>query len=207
MLDTVFVPASEGKSPYLMVVLHGLGDSTAGYEWLPPTLRVPQLNYLLVNAPDEYYGGYSWFDFPGEPTEGIARSRQLLAELLEHQEKQGFAPENTFLFGFSQGCLMAIEMGVRYPRRFAGIIGISGFLNRQEELVQAASPVARQQRFLITHGIYDPLLPFEAVKTLMHWLKAQGMAIEWHEFAKEHTIAGEAEIKVIREFVQRGMKA
>ena len=45
-----------------MVMLHGLGDSIEGYRWWPEALGLPWLNHLLVNAPDDYYGGYSWFD-------------------------------------------------------------------------------------------------------------------------------------------------
>ncbi len=72
MLDTEMIPAMEPDSTRLMIVLHGLGDSMEGYRWLPPALRLPWMNYLLANAPDEYYGGYSWFDFAGEPLPGHA---------------------------------------------------------------------------------------------------------------------------------------
>ena len=53
MLDTEFIPAVQ-KSSRLMVVLHGLGDSVAGFRWLPEALGLPWMNYLLVNAPDDY---------------------------------------------------------------------------------------------------------------------------------------------------------
>ncbi len=59
MLHTEFIPASEKNSRRLFVVLHGLGDSIEGWRWLPSALDLPWLNYLLVNAPDEYYGGFS----------------------------------------------------------------------------------------------------------------------------------------------------
>ena len=45
----------------MLVVLHGLGDSSEGWEWLPQELQLPWMNYLLVNAPDEYFSGRSWF--------------------------------------------------------------------------------------------------------------------------------------------------
>jgi phospholipase/carboxylesterase len=63
MLHSELIPAKEVESRRLMVMLHGLGDSLEGYRWLPEAMGLPWLNYLLANAPDDYYGGYSWFDF------------------------------------------------------------------------------------------------------------------------------------------------
>jgi hypothetical protein len=39
-------------------MLPGLGDSIEGYRWLPEAMDLPWMNHLLVNAPDQYYGGY-----------------------------------------------------------------------------------------------------------------------------------------------------
>ena len=202
MLETRLMPASDKESRRLMVVLHGLGDSMDGYGWLPSALDLPWLNYLLINAPDDYFGGYSWFDFEGDAATGIERSRKLLFELLDAQGQGGFPADQTVVFGFSQGCLMTIELGIRYPHRFAGLIGISGFVVGLDQLLAAASAVARQQTFLITHGIQDPLLPFDQVKAQIRQLKEAGLNIEWHELAKEHTIAGETELALIRSFVK-----
>src|SRR6058998_1971868 len=202
MLDTELVPAVETNSRPLMVVLHGLGDSIEGYRWLPPALRLSWLHYLLVNGPDPYFGGYAWYDFSGDAGTGVERSRALLFELLDDQRKRGWPTEQTILFGFSQGCLMTIEIGLRYPHRFAGLVGISGYVHEPGRLIRELSPVALQQRFLITHGREDPLIPFAAVREQINLLKAEGIQIEWHEFVKAHTIAGEQELAVIREFVR-----
>lgn len=204
MLETEFFPATEKKSRRLMVVLHGLGDSTAGFRWLPQALNFPGLNYLLVNAPDEYYGGYSWYDFAGDPTQGVMRSREMLQRLLDAQRAKGFPTEETVLFGFSQGSLMTIEMGARYPHVFAGLVGISGYVFEPERLVKELSPVAKQQRFLITHGTQDPLIPFALVREQINMLKAAGLNISWHEFMKAHTIAGEQELEDVRDFISAG---
>jgi len=202
MLETDLVPAQEKDSRRLMVVLHGLGDSMEGYRWLPPALGLPWLNYLLVNAPDPYFGGYSWYDFSGDAGTGVERSRALLFELLEDRRKHGWPTEQTILFGFSQGCLMTLDVGLRYPHLFAGLIGISGYTHEPDSAIVELSPVALQQRFLITHGTEDPLIPFGAVREQIHLLKASGIKIEWHEFVKAHTIAGEEELAVIRDFVR-----
>jgi phospholipase/carboxylesterase len=202
-LTTDFIPAGDKTSRHLMVVLHGLGDSMEGYRWLPDVLNLPWLNYLLVNAPDEYYDGFSWFPYPGERGPAIKRSRELLFQSLDAQRAAGFATEKTFLFGFSQGCLMSTEIGVRYPHRLAGIVGISGWADEPEKLIAGQSSVALAQKFLITHGTFDPLIPFSAAKTCFATLKQAGLAIDWHEFPKEHTIYGESEMQLIRKFVTR----
>lgn len=198
-----FVQAAEPDSRWLMIVLHGLGDSMEGYRWLPEEMGLPWLNYLLVNAPDPYFTGYSWFDFPGDPMPGVRRSYQLLSKLLDDQRQAGFPTHQTFMFGFSQGCLMTWVTGVKYPHRLAGCIGISGFLPDPEALLRERSSVAQHQHFLITHGTMDPLLPFAAAKAQVQQMQAAGLQIEWHEFDKPHTIAGSLEMAVIRRFVQR----
>lgn len=206
MLISELIPAQEKDSRHLMVVLHGLGDSMDGYRFLPEVLELPWMNYLLVNAPDDYYGGYSWYDFPGEAGPGIRRSAQLLFDLLDRQRAAGFPSEQTTLFGFSQGCLMTIEVGLRYPHRLAGLVGVSGYVHQPERLLREKSSVAGQQRLLMTHGKYDPLIPLARAHEHAELLRQAGVPVTWQEFAKDHTIAGEAEIDVIREFVLEGRR-
>lgn len=203
MLDYDFIPAAKDQDHRLMVVLHGLGDSLEGYRWLPEELNLPWLNYLLVNAPDPYYTGFSWFDFPGDPTPGAARSYRLLSRLLDEWREKGYPTGKTVLFGFSQGCLMTWETGLRYGHRLAGCVGISGLMSDPKTLFGEKSPVALEQSYLITHGRFDPLIPFAEAKKQVQCMQAAGMRVEWHEFDKAHTIAGEAELAVIREFVRR----
>lgn len=204
MLDFELIPAEQRSSRRLMVMLHGLGDSIEGYRWLPEAMNLPWLNYALVNAPDEYYGGYSWYDFARDPLPGVVHSRKLLFDLLDALRVQGFATEQTTLGGFSQGCLMSIEVGLRYPQRLAGIIGISGYVSEPEKLLRELSPVASQQRLLITHGTLDPIVPFARTREQVNLLKGAGLNVAWHEFVKPHTIAGQQELDVIRDFVAGG---
>ena len=203
MLQTEFIPAAEPGSKRLMIMLHGLGDSIEGYRWWPEALRLPWLNHLLVNAPDDYFGGYSWFDIDDQAP-GVLRSRQLLCQLLEGLNGRGFASDQITLGGFSQGCLMAVDVGLRYPHRLAGIVGISGWVFELEQTLRQLSPVAREQRLLMTHGTSDPMIPIERVRPQIPLLQAAGIKIAWQEFAKVHTIQGETEMAVIREFVCAG---
>ena len=204
MLDHELIPAREQHSKRLMIMLHGLGDSIEGYRWMPEAMNLPWMNHLLVNAPDDYYGGYAWFEFGGNIVPGVERSRNMLFELLDATRARGFPTEQTTLGGFSQGCLMAVDVGLRYPHRFAGLVGVSGWVSEPEQLVQELSPVAFQQRLLVTHGTLDPLVPFAVSREHVNILKAAGLHVEWHEFVKPHTIAGEDELEAIRKFVRAG---
>ncbi len=203
MLETKLIRATQPDSQRLLIVLHGLGDSMAGYTWVPQAIQYSWLNYLLVNAPDEYYGGYSWYEYDGDAATGVRRSIQLLNDLLDEQRRLGFPTEQTVLAGFSQGCLMTLETGLRYQHRFAGLIGLSGYVLDPQTLLREASPVAREQRTLMIHGRQDPLIPFTDVKKQMEQLKAAGIPTEWHEFDMAHTII-EPEIAVMRDFIARG---
>jgi len=204
MLESELIPARDESSRRLLIMLHGLGDSIEGYRWLPEALDLPWLNVLLVNAPDSYYGGYSWYDFAGDMMPGVARSRKLLEEIIAAQMQKGFSPEHITLGGFSQGCLMALEVGLRSPQRLAGIVGISGYISDPERLARDLTEVGKNQRVLMTHGTQDPMIPIAMVRKQVQLLQGAGVKLLWREFAKAHTIAGEPELDVIRSFIQAG---
>ena len=204
MLHSELIPARERDSKRLMVMLHGLGDSMQGYRWMPEALELPWLNVLLVNAPDKYYEGFSWFNYPDDMGPGILRSRALLFELLDDLRGRGFPAEQITLGGFSQGGLMTVDVGMRYPHRLAGLVDISGWVFEIGNLLKELSPVAREQRLLVTHGPFDPVIPFDPVREQANQLRVAKLKVDWQQFPKGHTIYGEEEISAIREFVRSG---
>ena len=81
-LNNIFIP-SKVPSQKLMIILHGRGDSSRGFTFLPSYLNIDEMNYLLLDAPYYYYGGYSWYDLPPNQLEGIAQSSAILADILD----------------------------------------------------------------------------------------------------------------------------
>lgn len=204
-----YIPArTPGPSVKVLVVLHGLGDSLKGFTWMPREMRLDSLSYLLVNAPDDYYGGFSWFDFSsagvdmGPAIAGIHRSRKMIRDLLEELMAQGVKSRDILLFGFSQGCLMALDAGLRSDVVLGGVCGVSGWLAFAEEYPGAFSAAAPEQDFLVTHGLRDPLLPFRRTQAQMTQLKALGIRVEFREYDKDHTILPE-ELQDIRDWLIR----
>ena len=101
-LNNIFI-ASKQPSKKLMIILHGRGDSSQGFTWLPSFFNIDSMNYLLLDAPYDYYGGYSWYDLPPNQLEGIVYSSGLLTDILDSLFLEEFDASESFLFGFSQG--------------------------------------------------------------------------------------------------------
>jgi phospholipase/carboxylesterase len=197
---SVFMPAGE-DSGKLVVVLHGLGDSLDGFRWLPGALALKRLNYLLVNAPLPYYDGFAWYDPDEEPGNEITRGRARLRKLFGELEEQGWFPENIYLLGFSQGCVMATDFALRWSRPLAGVIGISGYIYMPDELGEEMVIEAKHQNWLITHGTFDSLLPLDRTRSQVRRLKRMGMRVDWLEVKKGHEVEPGQELAAIRAWI------
>jgi len=195
-----FIPAPE-PSRRLAVVLHGRGDSLEGFLWLPEELELPRLNFLLLNAPQPYFGGYSWYDFAPNQEPGILHGRMLLQRLFADLAAQGWPGASTLLFGFSQGCLMAVDFALRHAEPLAGIVGVSGTVYAPERAAAEMHPQAARQRWLMTHGTTDDVLPIGRTRAQVEVLRAAGVPIEWHEFPKAHEIDFRAELPLLRAWI------
>jgi len=204
-LSGIWQPSLSGESKHLLVILHGRGDSAEGFEDFQQELQLPDLNILLLNAPDPSYTGWSWYGLPPDQLPGILRSRRMLETAFREIFKQGYLPENCFLFGFSQGCLMTLEFGARFPFRLAGYVGVSGYVYDAETLVDEASPIATQGDWLITHGTVDEVLPVEVTRAQIQTLNRAGFALDYREYPKSHTIDPVVEFPLIREWLRARM--
>jgi phospholipase/carboxylesterase len=190
-----------GAGAPLIVVLHGRGDSLQGFGWLPRALGLPGASYLFLNAPDPYFGGYSWYALPPDQGPGILRSREWLFGALDELRAQGFPSARTLLFGFSQGALMSVDVALRYPHALAGVVGVSGYVAFPERAADEAVPEAFRTRFLLTHGHHDDVLPIERSRRQAADLQGLGLPLEWREYPKAHTIDPERELPDLRAWV------
>ncbi len=196
--DWVPAPTPSGK---LLVVLHGRGDSSQGFHWMPGAFGFRELNYLLVNAPDEYFGGKSWYALPPDHAPGVLRSRGLLDRLFGELLEQGYEPAEIGLLGFSQGCLMTLEWGARSALALGAYVGISGYCLDATTLLAERSPSCTAESWLITHGRYDEVLDYETTRQQIAELKRGGFALRFETYDKGHTIDPEDELPALRSFL------
>jgi phospholipase/carboxylesterase len=199
-LSYIWLPAIV-PSKQLVVVLHGQGGSSGDFQPIQSDLGIVEFNYLLLDAPDRYDSGFRWFNWEGNPLRDVGRSRNLLTEVLAATAKAGYAPERTFLFGFSQGCLMTLEFGARHSRRLAGYIGISGFILDPAALLQDLNPEVNSGDWLVTHGTADEAVPVEKTRSQIQALRDGGFKIDYREYSKAHNIDEQRELPEIRKWM------
>ena len=200
-LENVFI-ASQKKSKKIMIILHGRGDSSEGFLNLPSFINIEEMNYLLLDAPFEYFGGYSWYQLPPEQLPGIEYSSKLLTETLNALFSKDFNARESFLFGFSQGSLLTFEFGARYEKVLAGYIAVSGYIYDAQKLLEELNPNAAASSWLCTHGTYDAVLDYETSKEQVKTLQNGGFEIEFKTYEKEHNVDRDE-----LEMIARWMKA
>jgi phospholipase/carboxylesterase len=198
---------------WLCLVLHGLGDTKEGWKPVTPMLGLDRLGFGFVQAPIPYSGGWSWFDIAlGERLridhDQVREGRRLIGELVEKTlEQQRLPASRLFLLGFSQGCLMALDWGLRHPQRLAGIVGISGSIALIDEYPAAFGVRAPTQAVLMTHGLYDGVIPIQQTRPLKDRLITQGATLDWREYRKDHGLDPEDELPDINRWMAARMRA
>lgn len=204
-LENLFIPAKV-PSKKLMIILHGRGDSSEGFVGLPPFLDLDDMNYILFDAPFEYFTGHSWYQLPPNQLPGIEYSSTLLTKDLNTLFENDFDAQKSFLFGFSQGSLLTFEFGARYHRVLAGYIAISGYIYDTKKLLKEMNPSVNQKNWLCTHGRQDPVLPFEVSQKQVLELQDGGFSIEFRSYEKDHSIEKD-EIQDIARWIKERIDA
>jgi phospholipase/carboxylesterase len=199
-LNNLFAP-SKIPSKKLMIILHGRGDSASGLAGIPPLFERDDMNYLLLDAPYDYYGGRSWYGLPPEQEEGILYSTKILTEICDELFEEQFEASESFLFGFSQGSLLTFEFGARYHKVLAGYIAVSGYIYDAEKILKEMNPKVKVAKWLCTHGTSDGVLAYETSKEQVETLQDGGFKIDFKSYDKDHTIVME-ELEMMREWMK-----
>src|SRR5205823_162547 len=118
-----------------------------------------------------------------------AAAPALDAFIDEELEKRGLDEGDVALVGFSQGTMMALFVGLRREKPFAGIVGYSGRLIAPDLL---ADGLRSRPPVLLVHGTEDPLVPFDSLAAAEAALRAADVPVETLVcVGAEHTIDAE----------------
>jgi len=186
-LENIFIPAKRA-SRKLMIVLHGRGDSSEGFAGLPPFLDLEDMNYILLNAPFEYFSGYSWYKLPPEQLPGIEYSSKILTKDLDKLFEKDFDAGESYLFGFSQGALLTFEFGARYHKVLAGYFALSGYIYDTQKLLNEMNEDVKKAKWVAMHRKQEPVLDIETFKSKIKELQDDGFEIEFKTNNEDNSI-------------------
>ena len=200
---------------YSVIWLHGLGADGHDFEDIVHELHLstmPHIRFIFPNAPIQpvtINGGMemrAWYDILAMNLErkvdinGIYQSAKLIEQLIEREHNNGIATENILLAGFSQGGVIALHVGLRYPHELAGIIALSSYLPTLPQLNDEASAANKDTPVFMGHGILDSIVAVESGKAVYDSLHAQSYNIQWHDYLMEHSVCVE-EIDHLSSFI------
>jgi phospholipase/carboxylesterase len=178
-------PVAGGKTARLVILLHGRGAD--GNDLLDLQRfwgqRMPEAEFISPKAAfpcDMAPGGYQWFSVQDRSTESTLASVRATAPSLdafidEELQKHSLSESDSALVGFSQGTTMALNVGLRRARPFAGIIGYSGRLVTAHLL---AEELRSRPPVLLLHGTDDTRVPFPSMAEADTVLRAAGVPVE-----------------------------
>ena len=179
-------PASGAPAQSLVILLHGYGSNGDDLISLAPHWRglLPGTAFVAPNAPEACPGapgGYQWWGLTsmdrGSRAEGAARAAPVLDAFIDAElARHGLSEAQLALVGFSQGTMMALQVGPRRARALAGIVGYSGMLADEAALSAAAT----KPPILLIHGDADPMIPVAAFHQAKAALERTGFTVESH---------------------------
>jgi len=190
-----------------VVVLHGLGAD--GNDFVPIAQEldldaVGPVRFVFPSAPVRpvtLNGGHemrAWYDIHPpigqsrlEDEAGLRASCAQVQALLDREVARGVLPHRTVLMGFSQGCAMALMVGLRSPQRLAGLVGLSGYLPLGASTAAERSDANRDVPIFIAHGTHDPVVVVERGAESRDALQALGYAVDWHTYPMEHSVCAQ----------------
>ena len=179
-------PASRGEAQQLVILLHGRGADGNDLVHLVPLLAqtLPHAVFVLPDAPQRCEKSpytYEWFSLPDGDRHpdrveaGVRAAAPVLDAFIDHElAAHGLTDDRLALFGFSQGCMMALHVGLRRPNACAAILGYSGRLCAADSL---SGEIASRPPVLLCHGTDDGSVPFESQNLAATALAAAGVAV------------------------------
>lgn len=115
-------------SSIAVVMVHGRGASAADILSLAGEIEQPGITFLAPEAAGSQWYPYRFIEPVQRNEPWLSSALNLLEQIMSHLEENGIPAEKTVLLGFSQGACLAIEYAVRHPRRYGGVVVLSGGL-------------------------------------------------------------------------------
>ena len=166
-LDSIIIKPEEGvEIKHAVILLHGYGGDGKDISMLTLNWKrhMPNTVFICPNGHEACPinpSGFQWFDLTKDDTDYIL-DQSIKAEekikLFITEIKQEFNLQNNqiCLSGFSQGCMMSLNVGLTSEEKFSCIVGFSGKIINQNNLKLR---IKNSTDTLLIHGDADQVVP------------------------------------------------
>ena len=201
-----------------VIVLHGLGADGTDFLSFADELQlgadVGPLRWVFPRAPERAVtinNGMrmrAWYDILGadlmrrEDEAGLRESFAQVHALLEREVARGMPAERIVLGGFSQGSAITLGAGLRYGRRLAGLVALSGYLPLADATEGERADANVLTPVFLAHGRHDGIVPLARGTATRERLQGWQQPVEWHDYPMEHSVCID-EVQHLKRWLQR----
>ncbi|MAW17372.1 MAG: serine esterase [Candidatus Pelagibacter sp. TMED272] len=199
-LNTIILEPVNKKKPKNAVILcHGYGGDGKDISILANYWRahLPETLFICPDAPEKCVAsptGFQWFDLLDQSPEQIL-SKSIVAEtklnkLIDEVKLENKLNANQIIIGgFSQGCMICIQTGIKRKDKINSIIGYSGKIINTNHL---SKNMNSRPNLILMHGDIDQVVTIEAFLEAKHFFRKNNYEIESRIFKNcEHRIPTE----------------
>ena len=205
LLETIELDSAPDTTVSI-IWMHGLGAD--GNDFVPLVKELdlrgcPAIRFIFPNAgtmPVTINNGYvmrSWYDIltsdlvRREDEGGLRASQAQIEALIAREKARGIPASRIILAGFSQGCAMTLQTGLRHPEQLAGLMCLSGYLPLADKTAAERTPANLQTPIFMAHGTADPVVAIARAEQSRDLLTGMGYQVEWHAYRMQHSLCQE----------------
>ena len=190
------IRSAEGKAEKnpTIILIHGYGSNAKDLFSFAPYLPKSHTIIALQAPISMGQGSYAWYPLgmneTGAVTSDVDQAWKVVDLLIENIEalsrKHALDPDDTSLFGFSQGAILSWALAFKYPEKVRRIIALSG-------LIHESVPMQKKPEFLAyaAHGTEDTVIKIDQAREYILPLSQKYDEIEYNEFNDGHTVSQE----------------
>jgi phospholipase/carboxylesterase len=166
-LDSIIIKPEDGvEIKYAIILLHGYGGDGKDISMLTLNWKrhMPNTVFICPNGHETCPinpSGFQWFDLikddPNYILDQSIKGEEKI-KIFINEIKQEFNLKNNqiCLSGFSQGCMMSLNVGLTSEEKFSCIVGFSGKIIDQNNLKLR---IKNSTNILLIHGDADQVVP------------------------------------------------
>tara|TARA_B100000035_G_C20797978_1_gene464163 strand:+ start:55 stop:708 length:654 start_codon:yes stop_codon:yes gene_type:complete len=185
--STIVKPEKIKDIDNVVVLLHGYGGDGKDISMLALNWKrhLPNTIFICPNGHESCSInplGYQWFDLtkddPNYILEETLKAEEIINKFLEEvKEEYNLQNNQIILSGFSQGCMMSINIGLTGNEAFNCIVGFSGKIINTENL---KTRKRNSTHTLLIHGDQDDVVPPTHLLEAKDFLLRENVDIETH---------------------------